>query len=197
MQRNERINLYAHRLETLAQVKFSDVEMNEFKELMKRFLATMLNSVAEHGNMKRKDKMRWMGEQLLWEDALKITVWKIKILKGVKMKVKRCIWGKKLIVETIDWIQILLGCFDGKSSECDGEIPGWVLWRGEKEFLLEQKWEIWICKVQSESANKKWKNGGHSKGRGINSQGKSGLFGNMNGNGNMKKNASRVEKWGI
>ena len=42
--------------------KFGDDGISENKELMKKFLETVLPSVAEYMNARRKEKMRWAGE---------------------------------------------------------------------------------------------------------------------------------------
>ncbi|RXG71119.1 hypothetical protein Avbf_04773 [Armadillidium vulgare] len=72
MGKNERLDLYAHRLETLARKKFGDEDVNENKLLMKKFLETIPTSVAEFINARRKEKMRWARERLRWEDVLEI-----------------------------------------------------------------------------------------------------------------------------
>lgn len=70
--KNEAIDMYAHRLETLARKKFGDEGINENKELMRKFLETVPTSLSEFINTRRKEKMRWAGERLLWEDILEI-----------------------------------------------------------------------------------------------------------------------------
>lgn len=72
MGRNEKVELYVHRLETLARRKFGDEGINECKELMKKFLATAPDEVVEYINVRRKEKMRWTGERLVWSDVLEI-----------------------------------------------------------------------------------------------------------------------------
>ena len=67
MRKYEGIEMYVHRLESLAQKKFGDDGISENKELMK-FLETVPPSVAEYVNERRKEKMRWVGERLLWDD---------------------------------------------------------------------------------------------------------------------------------
>src|SRR5678816_2104303 len=70
--KNERLDNYAHRLETLARVKFGDEGINENKMLMKKFLETIPPPVAEFINARRKEKMRWSRERLQWRDVLEI-----------------------------------------------------------------------------------------------------------------------------
>ena len=72
MGRNEDVDIYAHRLETLARKKYGNEGINENKDLMKKFLATVPNNVVECVNMKRKEKQRWKNERLLWEDVLEL-----------------------------------------------------------------------------------------------------------------------------
>ena len=67
-----KVDMYAHRLETLARKKFGDESINECKPLMKKFLDTVPPYVAECVNVKRKEKMRWTNERLLWEDVLEL-----------------------------------------------------------------------------------------------------------------------------
>ena len=70
--KNERIDMYAHRLETLARKKFGDEDVDGNKRLLKKFLETVPPSVTEYVNLRRKEKMRWSGERLRWEDVLEI-----------------------------------------------------------------------------------------------------------------------------
>lgn len=72
MGKNERLDMYAHRLESLARKRFGDEGINENKDLMKKFLGTIPNKVGEYVNARRKDKKRWTGERLLWEEVLEI-----------------------------------------------------------------------------------------------------------------------------
>ena len=72
MGKNERINVYVHRIETLARKKFGDEDINKNKELMKIFLETVPFSVSEVINSRGKEKMRWVGERLLWETVLEM-----------------------------------------------------------------------------------------------------------------------------
>ncbi|XP_068235757.1 scaffold attachment factor B1-like [Palaemon carinicauda] len=51
------------RLETLARKKYGDGGINENKELMKKFLATLPEIVAEFIHLKRTEKMRWTKER--------------------------------------------------------------------------------------------------------------------------------------
>src|SRR5678816_1141752 len=70
--KSERIDMYAHRLETLARKKFGDDDVDGDKRLLKKFLETIPTSVAEYVNLRRKEKMRWAGARLTWEDVLEI-----------------------------------------------------------------------------------------------------------------------------
>ncbi|XP_068229112.1 uncharacterized protein, partial [Palaemon carinicauda] len=72
MNAGEAISMYVCRLETLARKKYGDEGINENKELMKKFLATVPENVAEFINLKRKEKMRWTKERLTWDDILEI-----------------------------------------------------------------------------------------------------------------------------
>lgn len=56
MKKDEKGDWSARQLQTLERFKFENDGIREFKELMKRFLATVTNNVAEYVNMKRKDK---------------------------------------------------------------------------------------------------------------------------------------------
>ena len=72
MEKNEGIDMYAHRLETLARKKFGDEGIYENKELVRKFLATVPSYVAETVNVRRKEKMRWKKERLMWDDVLEM-----------------------------------------------------------------------------------------------------------------------------
>ncbi|XP_068227433.1 uncharacterized protein [Palaemon carinicauda] len=72
MNAGEAISMYVCRLETLARKKYGDEGINENKELMKNFLATVLENVAEFNHLKWKEKMRWTKERLTWDDILEI-----------------------------------------------------------------------------------------------------------------------------
>ena len=72
MGKNESVDMYAHRLETLARKKFGNEGINENKELMKKFIDTIPRYIAEFINLKRKEKMRWTSERLVWEDVLEL-----------------------------------------------------------------------------------------------------------------------------
>ncbi|XP_068226751.1 uncharacterized protein [Palaemon carinicauda] len=72
MKVGEAISMYVCRLETLARKKYGDEGINENKELMKKFLGTVPESVCEFINLKRKEKMRWTRERLTWDDILEI-----------------------------------------------------------------------------------------------------------------------------
>ena len=52
--------------------RLSDVEINECKELMKKFLETIPIDVSEYINARRKEKIKWTGERLVWDDVLEI-----------------------------------------------------------------------------------------------------------------------------
>ena len=49
-----------------------DEGINENKELMKRFIHTIPRYIAEFINLKKKEKMRWTSERLVWEDVLEL-----------------------------------------------------------------------------------------------------------------------------
>ncbi|XP_068229220.1 uncharacterized protein [Palaemon carinicauda] len=68
----ETISIYVCQLETLAKKKYGDEGINESKELMRKFLATVPANVCEFIKLKRKEKMRWMQERLTWDDILEI-----------------------------------------------------------------------------------------------------------------------------
>ena len=65
MGKNERIDVYVHRIKTLARKKLEDDVINENKDLMRKFLETVLVSVSEALKARRKEKMRWVmnGEE--------------------------------------------------------------------------------------------------------------------------------------
>ncbi|XP_068227404.1 uncharacterized protein, partial [Palaemon carinicauda] len=68
----EAISMYVCRLETLARKKYGDEGINENKELMRKFLATVPENVCEFINLKRKEKIRWTQERLTWDDILEL-----------------------------------------------------------------------------------------------------------------------------
>src|SRR5678815_2944257 len=70
--KSERLDMYAHRLETLARMKFGNEDVSDNKRLLKKFLETIPSAVAEFINARRKEKMRWAGERLRWKDVLEI-----------------------------------------------------------------------------------------------------------------------------
>ena len=72
MKDGESLEAYAHRLETLARKKYGSKSINENKDLMKKFLATVPGRVREVVNARRKEKMRWKSERLMWEDVLEM-----------------------------------------------------------------------------------------------------------------------------
>ncbi|XP_068220171.1 uncharacterized protein [Palaemon carinicauda] len=72
MNAGEAISMYVCRLETLARKKYGNEGINENKELMRKFLATVPENVCEFINLKRKEKMRWTQERLTWDDILEI-----------------------------------------------------------------------------------------------------------------------------
>ncbi|XP_068238631.1 uncharacterized protein, partial [Palaemon carinicauda] len=72
MDAGEAISMYVCRLETLARKKYGDESINENKELMRKFLATIPENVSEFIDLKRKEKMRWTKERLTWDDILEI-----------------------------------------------------------------------------------------------------------------------------
>lgn len=53
------MSLYAHQFETLTRKKYGDEDIKDTKMLMKKFLATVHDCMAEFINAKRKKKMRW------------------------------------------------------------------------------------------------------------------------------------------
>ena len=72
MLKNEGLLTYAHRLETLARIKFGDHGINDNKPLMRKFVETIPSNVAHILNRKRKDKKRWKGERLKWHEVLEL-----------------------------------------------------------------------------------------------------------------------------
>ena len=72
MEKGERLETYAHRLESLARKKYGDEEINKNKELMRKFLATVPSSIRETVNAMRKDKKKWHNRRLMWEDILEM-----------------------------------------------------------------------------------------------------------------------------
>lgn len=70
--KDERVNWYVHQLEKLGQVKFGNGGVNECKEWIKKFLATVPNNVAEYVNIRRKNKMSWVGDRCY----IGVWVWK-------------------------------------------------------------------------------------------------------------------------
>ncbi|MEL6605960.1 MAG: hypothetical protein AAFP20_22335, partial [Cyanobacteria bacterium J06614_10] len=70
MEEGERVDLYAHRLETLARQKYGNEGIEENKELIRKFLATVPSEVKLAVNMRRKEKKRWTGKRLLWPEIL-------------------------------------------------------------------------------------------------------------------------------
>ena len=72
MDRGEKLETYAHRLESLARKKFGDDNINENKDLMRKFIATVPSYVRETINAKRKDKMKWSKKRLMWWDVLEM-----------------------------------------------------------------------------------------------------------------------------
>ena len=72
MERGERLETYAQRLESLARKKFGNEEINANKDLMRKFLSTVPSYVRETINAKRKDKMKWSQRRLMWDDVLEM-----------------------------------------------------------------------------------------------------------------------------
>ena len=72
MEKGEKLETYAHRLESLARKKFGDEGINENKDLLRKFLATVPRYVVETVNSKRKDKMKWNNQRLMWYDVLEM-----------------------------------------------------------------------------------------------------------------------------
>ena len=72
MEKGEKLETYAHRLESLARKKYGDENINENKELMRKFLATVPSSVRETVNAKRKDTKKWHNKRLMWWDILEM-----------------------------------------------------------------------------------------------------------------------------
>src|SRR5215469_15148916 len=72
MGKQERIDHFAHRLETLARKRFGDDRINENKDLFKKFLECIPDDLRDYINTKRKEKSRWAGRRLLWNDVLEL-----------------------------------------------------------------------------------------------------------------------------
>ena len=72
MEKGEKLETFAHRLESLAREKFGDDGINESKDLMRKFLATVPSYVRETINAKRKEKMKWTKKRLMWWDVLEM-----------------------------------------------------------------------------------------------------------------------------
>ena len=72
MREGESLESYACRLESAARKKFGKEGINENKMLMKKFLSTVPSRVCELVNARRKEKMRWNGTRLMWDDVLEM-----------------------------------------------------------------------------------------------------------------------------
>ena len=72
MERGEKLENYAQRLESLAWKKYGGKGINENEDLMWKFLATVPSHIRETVNARRKDKMRWTKQRLLWWDILEM-----------------------------------------------------------------------------------------------------------------------------
>src|SRR5215469_16157509 len=72
LERHERIDEFAHRLETLARKKFGDHKINENKQLLRKFLDCIPTELQDYINGKRKEKLRWSHRRLLWQDVLEL-----------------------------------------------------------------------------------------------------------------------------
>ena len=72
MREGESLEGYACRLESAARKRFGREGINENKELMRKFLATVPNRVYELINARRKEKMRSNGTRLMWFDVLEM-----------------------------------------------------------------------------------------------------------------------------
>src|SRR5215469_4401678 len=70
--KQERVDHFAHRLETLARKRFGDDRINENKDLFKKFLECIPNELRDYINSKRKEKSRWAGRRFLWNDVLEL-----------------------------------------------------------------------------------------------------------------------------
>ena len=69
---NETVDMYAHRLETLARKKFGDEGINENKELLRKFIATVPEKVAARVNAKRKEISTYSKTRMKWNDVLEL-----------------------------------------------------------------------------------------------------------------------------
>ena len=72
MGKSESVNMYAHRLESMARTRYGDDDVNECKPLMRKFLDTIPRKVSEWLSGKRKERVRLTGERLMWEDVLEL-----------------------------------------------------------------------------------------------------------------------------
>ncbi|XP_066967753.1 uncharacterized protein [Macrobrachium rosenbergii] len=72
MKPGEEVGLYAHRLEALARRKYGEEGIEENKHLIRKFLATIPERIRVILNEKEKDRKRWSGKRLDWEDVLEI-----------------------------------------------------------------------------------------------------------------------------
>ena len=72
MRRPKKKGIYAHRLETLARVKFANEGINENKKNFKKFLDTVSNYVSELVNLRWKEKLRWTEGRTIWDDILEM-----------------------------------------------------------------------------------------------------------------------------
>lgn len=72
MLKNENLDSYAHRLETLARKKYGNEGIDESKTLVRKFLDTVPEQVAEWFHLKRKEKMRLGSERLKWGEILEM-----------------------------------------------------------------------------------------------------------------------------
>ena len=72
MNKDESVDMYAYRLETLARKKYGDDGINENKELMKKFIATVPERVAARINAKRKEIRSYSGIRMKWDDVLEL-----------------------------------------------------------------------------------------------------------------------------
>ena len=70
MKKNESLEEYAYRLETLARVKFGSNGIDRSKALLIRFIDTVPQSVQAHIRRMRKDKARWSSERLIWSEVM-------------------------------------------------------------------------------------------------------------------------------
>ena len=72
MGKDERVGIYAQRLETLAREKFGDDDINSNKALLKKFIATVPERVAARINARRKEMMTYRKTRMMWEDVLEL-----------------------------------------------------------------------------------------------------------------------------